>query len=374
MKVLHLYSGNLFGGVETLLVTLAQARSLCPQMQPHFALCFEGRLAAELRATGLDIHMLGTVRFSQPWSVWKARRQLNQLLKQHFDVVICHSCWPQAIFGPVIRSHQLPQVFWCHDTPKGNHWLEQRAKQTPPDLVIANSHYTLAAIPKLYPAICSDVLCYPVPSPHIPDRVSIRDTIRAELNTPDDTVVIIQASRLERWKGHSILVSALAQLRNCPNWLCWIVGGVQRPHEAEYLRELHNQARKLGIANRIQFLGQRSDVSRLLAAADIHCQPNTGPEPFGIAFVEALYAGLPVVTTAIGGGVEIVNEFCGRLVEPNDEIALSQVLRSLITNPVERADLAAGGPARAEQLCNPTKQLTRLYNLLSRLVEQEAVA
>jgi glycosyltransferase involved in cell wall biosynthesis len=81
----------------------------------------------------------------------------------------------------------------------------------------------------------------------------------------------------------------------------------------------------------------------LLVAADIHCQPNTGPEPFGIAFVEALYAGLPVVTTAIGGGLEIVDESCGKLVAPDDANALSKVLRSLITNPGERAILAAGG-------------------------------
>jgi hypothetical protein len=59
MKVLHVYSGNLFGGVETLLITLAQQRSLCPQMQPHFALCFEGRLVNELRAVGVGVHMLG---------------------------------------------------------------------------------------------------------------------------------------------------------------------------------------------------------------------------------------------------------------------------------------------------------------------------
>lgn len=375
MKILHLYSGNLFGGVETLLVTLAQARSLYPQMQPHFALCFEGRLATELRAAGLDIHILGKAWFSQPWSIWKARRQLDQLLRQErFDVVICHSCWPQAIFGPVVRSHQLPLVFWCHDTPKGNHWLERWAKQTPPDLAIANSHYTLAAMPNLYPGIYSDALYLPVPRSHIGNRTSVRQAVRAELNTLDDAVVIIQACRLERWKGQSVLLSTLAQMRDLPNWSCWIAGGAQRPHEAEYLRELHNQAQELGIANRIQFLGQRADVPRLLAAADIHCQPNTGPEPFGIAFVEALYAGLPVVTTAIGGGAEIVNQFCGRLVEPNDAIALSQVLRSLITNPGERAYLAAGGPARAEQLCNPTKQLTRLYDLLSQLVKQEAVA
>ncbi len=375
MKVLHLYSGNLFGGVETLLVTLAKQRSVCPQMQPHFALCFEGRLATELRAAGVDVHMLGKVRSSRPWTVWLARRQLDRLLRQErFDAVICHACWPQAIFGSVVRTHHLPLVFWCHDTPKGDHWIERWAKQTPPDFAIANSDYTLEAVPNLYPGIGGGILYYPVLCPSIPNPDSVRKAVRAELNTADDSVVIIQASRLERWKGQTLLLSALEQLRDVPNWVCWIAGGTQRPHEAQYLQELQAQARELGIIDRVQFLGQRADVPHLLVAADIHCQPNTGPEPFGIAFVEALYAGLPVVTTAMGGGLEIVDESCGKLVAPDDANALSQVLRSLITNPGERVELSAGGPARAYQLCDPAKQMTRLHDLLSQLVQQEAVA
>jgi glycosyltransferase involved in cell wall biosynthesis len=229
-------------------------------------------------------------------------------------------------------------------------------------------------MPKLYPRICGDVLYSPVPCPNISNLAEIRGAVRAELNTPDNTVVIIQASRLEPLKGQIVLLLALAQQHDIPAWVCWIAGGVQRPHEAQYLQKLHTQVQKLGIADRVQFLGQRADVSRLLAAADIYCQPNIEPETFGIAFVEALYAGLPVVTTAIGGGLEIVDESCGRLVAPNDANALSQVLRLLITNSGERADLAAKGSARAYQLCDPARQLTQLHALLSRLVKQEAVA
>jgi glycosyltransferase involved in cell wall biosynthesis len=375
MKVLHVYSGNLFGGRETMLVTLAQQHSLCPQMQPYFALCFEGRLATDLQRAGACVHMLGNVRISRLWTVWRVRRQLHQLIKQEcFDVVICHGCWPQVIFGVVVKFHHVPLVFWAPDTPKGRNWLELWAKQIQPDLVIANSRYTQAAMPKLYPGICSQTIYNPVSYPDLPDRVNLRYAVRADLNTPDDAVVIIHASRLERWKGQTLLFSALAQLLDVPGWVCWMAGGTQRPHEAQYLQELQAQARKLGIADRVQFLGQRADVPQLLVAADIHCQPNTAPEPFGIAFVEALYAGLPVVTTAMGGGLEIVDESCGRLVAVNDANALSNVLRSLIANSDERAALAAGGPVRARQLCDPAKQLTRLYDLLSKLIQQEAVA
>lgn len=114
MRVLHLYAGNLFGGIERLLVTLARERTVCPEMEPEFGLCFEGRLADELRVAGVKVHMLGEVRFSQPWTVWRARRALKLELRQkHFDVVICHSCWPHAIFGPTVRAAGVPIVFWC---------------------------------------------------------------------------------------------------------------------------------------------------------------------------------------------------------------------------------------------------------------------
>ena len=72
-------------------------------------------------------------------------------------------------------------------------------------------------------------------------------------------------------------------------------------------------ARK-GLAERVRFLGERADVPDLLGAADIHCQPNSSPEPFGLAFVEALHAALPVVTSDAGGAREIVTPACGVLV------------------------------------------------------------
>jgi glycosyltransferase involved in cell wall biosynthesis len=374
MKILHISAGNLFGGIETLFVTLAKEQGLCEQMQPQFALCFEGRLADELQSLGARVHQLGKVKISHPLTVWKARNQLQQILRQEqFDVVICHACWPQAVFGSVVTANHIPLVFWCHDVVNGKHPLEQLAKLVPPDLVIANSCYTQTALPKLYQTYCETVYL-PVACSKFSNHTSLRQAVRTELNTPDDAIVIIQASRLERWKGQSVLISALRQLRELPGWVCWIVGGVQRPHEAEYLKELETQAQQLGIAERVRFLGQRSDVPHLLAAADIHCQPNTGAEPFGISFIEALYAGLPVVTTAIGGAMEIVDDTCGRLVAPNDINALSDVLGALISNSSERVIFASGGKSRANYLCNPQKQLTRLYSLLSQVVKQEVAA
>jgi glycosyltransferase involved in cell wall biosynthesis len=115
---------------------------------------------------------------------------------------------------------------------------------------------------------------------------------------------------------------------------------------------LRARAERLGIAKRIRFLGERRDVARLLAAADVHCQPNVGPEPFGLCFIEALWAGLPVVTSAIGGALEIVTPELGELVPPRDADALSAALARCMDDPSKRRAAAAAGPARADELCS----------------------
>ncbi|MET0648722.1 MAG: glycosyltransferase, partial [Pyrinomonadaceae bacterium] len=99
MRVLHVHSGNLYGGVETMLSTVARRRDACPGMEPHFALCFEGRLSEELEASRARVHHLPDVRVSRPATVMRARKALAALLRdEKFDVVICHSSWSHAIF------------------------------------------------------------------------------------------------------------------------------------------------------------------------------------------------------------------------------------------------------------------------------------
>lgn len=374
MRVLHVYSGNLYGGVETLLVTLAQHRRLNPSMEPHFAVCFEGRLSGELAACGVPVYQLGAVRVSRPATVYRARRALGKLLsKGKFDVVVCHSVWSQAVFGPVVRAAEVPLAFWLHDVASGTHWLERWARLTRPDLAVANSHFTATTVARLYAGVPAEVIYCPVGPPQRRFTGTDRSVTRADLRTEEDAVVIVQVSRMEAYKGHHLHLRALHALRHVPGWVCWQVGGAQRPHEAQYLQELRYAASTLDIAERVRFLGQRSDVSRLLAAADIHCQPNIGPEPFGITFIEALYAGLPVVTTAIGGAMEIVTESCGLLVQPNDPRALADALEYLIRHGELRARLSRGAPVRARTLSDPMTQLNKLGELL-RSVTQPAPA
>ena len=371
MRILHVHSGNLYGGVETVLITLARYRDLCPQMETHFAVCFEGRLSDELRAAKAPVHFLGNVRVSRVLSVKRARRALRELLRrEQFDAVVCHSTWSQAIFGANVRALHLPLVFWLHDAVSGTHWLERWACRVPPDLAICNSYFSASLLNNIYPHADPRVLYCPV---YFADREFSdieRALARRELQTPDDAVVIIQVGRIEKCKGHKLHLEALAKLVEMKNWVCWQVGGSQRPQEARYLSYLRHHASRLGLSDRIRFVGERSDVTNLLAAADILSQPNTAPESFGLALIEGLSVCLPVVTTAIGGAKEIIDDSCGIFVPADDASALAASLRRLISDQDLRRRLGASGPSRARALCDPSSRLGQLNELLLELRDQ----
>ncbi|HEX6042590.1 glycosyltransferase family 4 protein [Longimicrobium sp.] len=365
LRALHVYSGNLYGGVERMLTTFAGLRGVSG-LEQRFALCFDGRLADEIRAAGAPLALLGDVRMSRPWTVLRARRALRRTLRDaRPDVVICHSSWTQGLFGGVVRDAGVPLVFWLHDFVTGETWADRLARRTAPDAAICTSAFAGESLGRLWSHVRGDVVYPPVPQPDTPvDRAALR----AALRTPADDVVILQASRMEPWKGHRLLVRGLAAIRDLEGWTCWIAGGAQRPHEEAHRAEVAALARKLGVASRIRYLGHRGDVPALMAAADVLCQPNVGPEPFGIAFVEGMHAGLPVVATAIGGAREIVDASCGILVPPDDPAALGDALRQLVRDADLRARLGAAGPAHARALSDPARQAERMRDVLARVV------
>jgi glycosyltransferase involved in cell wall biosynthesis len=340
-------------------MTLARARGLAPSMEMAAALCFEGQIATELRAEGIPVSMIGEVRLRRPDSVFRARQALAAVLKrERHDLVVCHQAWPQAIFGPVAKAAGIPLVLWVHMAQSGHHWLERLASRVEPDLIVCNSHFTASTMPKTTTRV--EVVYYPGASA-IAGVGGVEGARGAE-----GEVVIIQVSRMESLKGQKVLIEALGSLRAVPDWVCWQTGGAQRPQEQRYLDSLRADADRLGVADRIRFLGQRQDIAALLAQADIYCQPNLAPEGFGLTFIEALSAGLPVVTSAIGGALEIVDETCGRLVPPNDPAALAIELERLVGDRAERKRLGRAGPARARALCNPAVQMPRIAQVLER--------
>ncbi len=362
MRVLHLYAGNLFGGIERTLLTLWRARDAAPEMRPHFGLCFDAKLAGELRRCGAPVEVFGDVSFSRPWTLWRARRRLRAFLqRERFDVAVVHSLWPHAVFAPAVRRAGVPLATWLHDVPRGRGWLERLARRTPADLMLANSRYTVSEASNVIPRARIEVQYPPVELPEQGHGRSARES----LGTGPNTFVVLIASRLQRTKGHTILIDALSMLPPELDWECWIAGSAQRSIERCFLDQLHRHARAARIDHRIRFLGHRDDVPRLLAAADVLCQPNVEPEGFGLTFVEALAAGTHVVTTDLGAAREIIDESCGVLVPPHDARAVAEALAEVAAGEVS-ATTAAGSAGAASEL-TPIGEPTRHSNILKNI-------
>jgi len=366
MRVLHLHSGNMYGGVETLLTTLVREAKAAPGMTPEVALCFPGRLAAELEAIGRPAFMLEPVRLSRPFSLLKARQALRRLLReQPFDAVVCHQPWSCVAFGPVVRAAGFPVALWVHMAVEGGALLDRLARRVRPDLAICNSEFTRTRVKRWLPNVQSEVVYGPVSLAIVPPGALSREAMRASLDTPLNDTVVVMASRLDAMKGHRVLISALERLRQVPGWTCWIVGGAQSADEAVYEHELQRAVHVFDLDRRVRFVGQRSDVPAVLRAADIYCQPNTAPDAFGLSFVEALHAGLPVVTSALGGALEIVDRDCGYLLPAGDEDALAAALRALIVDAGQRTRLGQAARHRPAAVCDPRTEIRRLQQVLA---------
>ncbi|MCS7034054.1 MAG: glycosyltransferase family 4 protein [Phycisphaerae bacterium] len=370
LRALHLYSGNLYGGVERFLATLAELKPLCPGIEHRFALCFEGRLADQLRAAGGAVRMLGPVRFSRPWTVWAARRRLAALLREDPpDVAITHSGWLHRLFAPVTSQARIPTVFLAH-----NCWEPARAENRsllalPPVAILANSRFTAESFRAA--GHWKQVAWTYLPAPT--SGSNRRQQLRREAQVGEQECVILCACRLERWKGQMLLLQALSELR-APGWRCWIAGGAQRPSERAYQRQLLERVNRLGLSDRVTFLGHRDDMADLWSAADVHCQPNTAPEAFGLAFIEAMRAGLPVVTTRLGSAVELLEgSRAGILVPPDDAKALAEALRQLVENPDLRQQMGLSARERASEIADPAARLADLEELLRRAVGESVL-
>lgn len=377
MKILHLTAGAMFGGVESLALLLARAKDYGSDIESHYALCFEGELSKRLTQLSAPWRCVGEVRWSCPWTIFSARKNLKQwILEERFDAFICHSSWPHAIFGAALKRWRpdVPLFFWIHDTPSGTHWLEKLSRRTPPTTVIAGSDFIGSQAHRIFPNTPVRVVHTPVEDRHIKAdlRPQTRDRIRASLDTPLEAQTLVLVGRMDPLKGHMSLLESLARLKADPSfqseapWILWIVGVPQRESEKVYYKDLKQKTQEFNLDSHVRFLGFRNDIAEILCAADWYIQPNIEPEAFGITFIEAMYAGLPVITTRMGGGQEIVSSDCGILVQPNDPASLDKALKQALGpgSRVMQEKLSASAHSRARFLCDPVQQFKKLESIL----------
>lgn len=153
---------------------------------------------------------------------------------------------------------------------------------------------------------------------------------------------LVMVARFGQQKDHPTLLRALAGLQDHA-WELDLVG------DGPLMGEMASLTGALGLGDRVRFLGQRTDVDRLLAEAQV-CLLVTNWEGFPLSILEAMRAGLPVVASAVGGIAESVREGeTGYLVPRGDVELLRERIGRLLTSPELRARLGADGRARFER-------------------------
>lgn len=170
-----------------------------------------------------------------------------------------------------------------------------------------------------------------------------RSRVLEELGIEPVRPVLAMIGRLHAVKGHRDLLAMLPEIvRGCPRALLLVIGdGPERP-DCEAL------ARSLGMSGHVRFLGRRSDVPRLLAAIDLVLMPSRS-EGLGLAAIEAVAAGRPVIAFAVGGLPEVVVDGVnGRLVRSGDHQAFASAVVETLRDPAQRLSYARGAASSAQ--------------------------
>lgn len=178
-----------------------------------------------------------------------------------------------------------------------------------------------------------------------------RAALRRELGLAPQDKVISNVGRLSWWKGQDYFIQAMATVvRTEPQARALIVGepSTASPKEVAYYDGLQQLVQHLHLTNHVTFTGFRTDVPRIMAASDVVVHSASEPEPFGRVIVEAMMAGRPLVATAAGGVLEIVeDQETGLLAPPKDAAAMANAITYLLQNPAVAAQVGAAARQRA---------------------------
>lgn len=154
-------------------------------------------------------------------------------------------------------------------------------------------------------------------------------------NVPPHLVSV--ASLIPR-KGHDVLIEALATLRHL-DWRLTIAGSDTA--DPAWAAELRDSVARLGLGERIVFLGPLKSARDLMATGDVFVLPSRY-EGYGMAFAEAMAQGLPVVACAGGAVPDVVPDTAGLLVPVGDDAALAEALSAILSDDGLRRRLSAG--------------------------------
>jgi glycosyltransferase involved in cell wall biosynthesis len=331
----------------------------------------DGPLATQLRRNGIATEVLSVgetaadIRRDSGWRraigavpavcalAWQVARRARA-----YDLVYANSQKAFVICALATALARVPLVWHLHDILTADHFgrflrrFVVRLANARATWVIANSTATATAfiglggradrVSVVYQGIDDAAFVAVAPA-----TVA---ALRAQLGGETARLVGI-FGRLAAWKGQAVFLRALALV---PDVTGVIVGDALFGEQA-YERQLHELTAELGLGERVKFLGFRDDVPALMRAMDVIVHSSIAAEPFGRVVVEAMLAGKPVIASAAGGILEILEDGrTGLLCEPGDVAGLAASLQRIISAPALAAALAQAGQAHARQYFTAT--------------------
>lgn len=331
------------------------------------ALFTDGPFRERLAAAGVPVEVLETegnglmgIRKDAGWrtavrgaaALGRVSAKVAQLAR-HTDLIYANS--QKALVVSVLAAFRArrPLIWHLHDILDAEHFspVMRRVAVTAANIgaaaVIANSHAAAEAFITAGGRRKRVRVVYNGMDPKPFDAVSPQQVahIRAELASPGVFLVGV-FGRLSPWKGQHVVLDALAQL---PGVSVVFVGeALFGKNDISYAHRLREMAEEGDLRGRVHFLGFREDVPALMRAMDVVVHSSVNPEPFGRVIVEGMLAGRPVLASAAGGVLEILDDGrTGLLYPPGDHGALAGLLRRLQGNAELASRLAEAGRAEA---------------------------
>jgi glycosyltransferase involved in cell wall biosynthesis len=183
------------------------------------------------------------------------------------------------------------------------------------------------------------------------ERAAAAHTVRSEFGLPKDAVVAAMFARVNQQKDYPTLIRAAALLREAHPALRFLIVGDNARVETNrrHFAEVQDLARRSGVLDRFVFAGFRTDVARLMLAADL-CVLCTHFEGLPLVLIEAMAAERACVATAVDGIPEALTDgVTGLLHQPGDAEGLATAIAKLIAAPVQRGAMGAAARVDAER-------------------------
>ena len=347
--VLQVLPSLVTGGVERGTVEIAQA--IAEAEATALVASAGGPMVRQIERAG-GIHITLPLTTKSPFGIWRNAAALEALIRdRHVSLVHARSRAPAWSAWLACQRTGVPFVTTYHGTygeglPFKRFYNGVMARGR---VVIAASHFIADLVAARHRVDPAHIRVIPRGvDPAVFDPASVAGNrvakMAAEWRLPDGVRTVVLPGRLTSWKGHAVLLDAIARL-NRPDVMCVFVGSHQGRYR--YAQDIESQATRLGIAERLRLVGQCDDMPAALALSDVVVHASTKPEAFGRVVIEAQAMGRPVIASDLGGPVETVRHGeTGWRVRPNDPDALAAAIAvALDLDPDER--LALGQRARA---------------------------